>query len=459
MTWLAWLAGAAVGAAAVPLALMPNRWVAAAVIGAWTTAAVLASGRARQASLAVLVLSLQIGLALYLTSVPAVPSVGASWPNSPAVPLASLAAAGALLLRGRGVWSWGGRLAGWTAAMAAATLASLAGSPETTIGASHLLLLGAYYFILLVAANTIRERADLDLVVRALAASLAVQSVVYFVQVFLGGTFTPAGEWIPAGEGLGRFGGTVGARPAMFSSFLLPLVLASAAEVLTSAERGVWVRFGIPALAGTAALFLTFTRASWVGLALGLAYVVVAAGRRRWLRRGRLWIPGCALLALVAALAPRILARAAEDHGAAFEERWALIQMAWRVIEAHPLAGVGAGAYPYVFRDYLTPDLADRWLYVVHNVYVLRAAETGLPGALAWIGFLAAAFRLARPERMRDTAAQRLALGWRAGLLALAWEMLWDVSVGPAANSLLWFLCGVMIAAGRLREANVEQVR
>ena len=169
-----------------------------------------------------------------------------------------------------------------------------------------------------------------------------------------------------------------------------------------------------------------------------------------------MWGLACILTALVVALAPKILARVGEDHGAAFDERWALIQMALRVIEAHPFLGVGAGAYPYVFRDYLTPELADKWLYVVHNVYVLRAAETGLPGVAAWLALLAAAFRLASPGRMLHPAARRLALGCRAGLLALGWEMLWDMSLGPAATSLLWFLCGLMLAAARVGREGYE---
>jgi O-antigen ligase len=235
----------------------------------------------------------------------------------------------------------------------------------------------------------------------------------------------------------------------MFSSFLLPLLLIALAHLLTSPDRRVWTRYGVPAAAGTAALILTFTRASWIALALGLGYLVIAARRRHWLLPGRLRLLATVLLALGIVLSPKILARVAQDHGTAFEERWSLVQMALRVIAAHPVTGVGAGAYPYVFRDYLTPELADKWLYVVHNVYVLRAAETGLPGAAAWLVFLAVAFRRASPEPASYPLAQRLVLGWRAGLIALGWEMLWDVSLGPAANSLLWFLCGLTAVRSR----------
>ncbi len=450
MRWWVWAAGAAAGAASVRLALLPDRWVVAVLAGAWTVAGVLASGRVRRTALVVFVLSLQIGLALYLTEPGPAPSVGSSWPNSLAAPLPALTAAGALLARPSGPWFWGGAPAAWAAAVAGTTAVSVLGSPEPWIGVCHVFLIGAFGLILLAGANCVQDAADLNAVQRALRFSLALQSLLYGLQTLLGATFTPAGEWLVSEDGWGRYGGTVAARPAMFCSFLLPLVLAALAHVLTSGERGVWRRYGLPAAMGTAAVILTVTRASWMGLMLGVGYLAVAAGRRGWLRRGRTGTLACICVGIGLALSPKILARVSDDHQAAVRERWALVQMAWRVIQAHPLAGAGAGAYPYVFRDYLTPELSDRWLYVVHNVYVLRAAETGAPGAAAWVMFLIAAFRAACPERMRHPAARRFALGWRAGLVALSWEMLWDVSLGPAVNSMLWFLCGVMAAAARL---------
>jgi len=456
--WACALGGAVAGVASLRIALLPDRWVVAAVLGVWTLAAALAWGELRRPALLVFAFSLQIGLALYVTDPPTAPSVGASWPGSLALPLATLTALAALATRARGDWIWGGGLAVCAGLLAATTLVSVPGSPERLIGVAHLAMIGAYYVVLLAAANAVRDWRDFESVVRVLLAALALQSGIYFVQHLAGATFTPAGEWIAAQDAaLGRYGGTVGARPAMFSSFLLPLLLIALAFLLASRERGVWIRYGAPAAAGAAALILTFTRASWIGFALGLVYLLVAAWRRGWLVRGRMWALAGALLAVAAVLSPKILARVAEDHGAAFDERWSLILMAQRVIEANPWTGVGAGAYPYVFRDYLTPELADKWLYVVHNVYVLRAAETGLPGVAAWMAFLVVAFRLAAPERMGRPAAALAALGWRAGLIALAWEMLWDVSIGPAAGSLLWFLSGLMLAGARLgREENDE---
>lgn len=444
------VAGLAAGLASRRLAEMPDRWLVATLLGLSAAPIVLLSGRIARATLVVFVLSLQLGLSLYLTDPPAASSVGASWPNSLALPIGSLTGLVALVAARRRGWRWGGGLAGATALLLAATAASLVESPARMAGLAHLLVLAAYYIVFLAGANAVRDAEDLDLVRRLLGLTLVVQSVVYFAQSLLGATFSPTGEWmeIPEGE-LARPGGTVGMRPAAFSSFLLPLLLLAVSEFLTSKQPGSRWRGALLTAAGGGALALTFTRASWIGFALGLVYLMVAGWRRGWLRARRVAVVAVALLVVGLVLSPKILLRVSDDHASDLKERWSLVAMALRVIEAHPWTGVGAGAYPYVFREYLTPDLADRWLYVVHNVYVLRAAETGLPGLAAWLLFLAVAFRKASPERMSDPAAGRMALGWRAGLIALAWEMLWDVSLGPAANSLMWFLCGVMAAGER----------
>lgn len=449
--WVLAPAGVALGVLCLPLAAMPGRWVAAAVAGAFLLVATLAAGRPRRAALVLFVFSLQLGLALYLTEPPSRGSYGASWPDALALPLASLTALAALATAGLRRTVWSRSFAAGVGLLVLTTVAAIPGSPVRLIGLAHVVMLGAYLLILLAAANSVRDAGDLELVIGVLMATLVLQSLVYFVQSLAGATFTPSGEWIEQSDsGPGRYGGTVGTRPAAFSSFLLPLVLVALARLLTSTEPGVWWRYGAPAVLGSAALILTYTRASWGALLLGLAYLAAAAARRRLLVRARAWMLLAALTVLLAALSPWILRRASDDHRAALDERRALIEMALRVIRAHPWTGVGPGAYPFAFRDYLTPELADRWLFVVHNVYVLRAAETGLPGLAALLLFLWASFRIAGPDRMVNPAARSLALGWRAGLLALASEMLWDVSLGPAATGLLWFLCGLMPAAARI---------
>ncbi len=448
--WLSATGGIAAGLAIVCLAEMPVRWLAAVLLGAGVVAAALMTGQPRRAALFLTAFSLQIGLVLYVTKPEPASDLGASWPNSLALPLGTLVALGALLCGMRRPFTWGGTAGICAGIIAFITGASLRGSPRPFLGVCHVVLVFAYYAIFLAAANCVREVRDLRLTHHALMISLALQSLVYFAQSLIGATFTPAGEWIePTSQSLGRYGGWVGTQPAAFASFLLPLLLLAAARLLTTPDLRP-LDSAVPlTVLGLSALCLTFTRAAWIGFGLAVIYLTGASARRAMLvRRNALLLAVC-FMAVVGALGPKISIRLRQDHASALEERWSLIRMGWQVARAKPLAGVGAGAYPYVFENYLTPDLAKGWLYVVHNVYVLRAAETGLPGLAALVLLLCAFFRLASPERMPETGARVMALGWRAGLIALSWEMLWDVSLGPAANSLLWFLSGLMISAAR----------
>lgn len=443
--WLSAAVGVGAGLCVARVAELPDRWVAAAVAGAVVAPAILMARRPGRAALVLFAFSLQIGLVLYLTEPPPSAGVGFSWPTSLALPLGSLTGLAALALVGRRPLRSSRSIAISTGLLALTTAASIFGSQEPFIGFCHVVLVLAYFVIFLAAANAVQDEDELELVRRVLLATLVLQCLIYFLQVLLGGTFTATGEWIEQPDAALRYGGTVGERPATFSSFLLPLLLLAAADFLTGSDHRL--RRGGLIVLGAVTLILTLTRASWMGFALGLLYLLAACARRRISVRRNAGLLAIMLLAVMAALAPKIWTRATEGSQGAFEERRALVEMALRVARAHPLTGVGAGAYSFVFRDYLSPDLADDWLYVVHNVYALRAAETGLPGLAALLIFLCVAFRLAAPERMRSPCARRMALGWRAGLIALAWEMLWDMSLGPATNSLLWFFCGLMVAA------------
>ncbi len=95
--WLSASGGVAAGLAIVWLAEMPVRWVTAVLLGAGIVAAALMTGQPRRAALFLTAFSLQIGLVLYLTKPEPASDLGASWPNSLALPLGTLAALGALL--------------------------------------------------------------------------------------------------------------------------------------------------------------------------------------------------------------------------------------------------------------------------------------------------------------------------------------------------------------------------
>jgi O-antigen ligase len=293
--------------------------------------------------------------------------------------------------------------------------------------------------------------------VRLLLLTLAVQSVIYAVQSTLGVSFTLEGDVI-AQDVVPRPGGTVSTNPAGFASFIMPLLLIAVAR-LTDRERqdGTLWLLAVIGL-GLAAIGLTYTRVAWAGLAGALVWLFVAARARGKLRPSTArWVIIGAVVAGVACWPLMAMRLAESPNSEAYEERAGLMRIALEVVAAHPLTGIGTGAYSQRFKDYLPGDLPDQWLYTVHNEYLLRAAEVGVVGGVAFVALLVAGFGVTRRLiRAPDLTLRTLGLGCSAGLLALAWQMYWVPWRGFEYNAMLWFLLGVCDAAAARLAADAQ---
>jgi putative inorganic carbon (hco3(-)) transporter len=128
---------------------------------------------------------------------------------------------------------------------------------------------------------------------------------------------------------------------------------------------------------------------------------------------------------------------------------------ALRVVEEHPLTGVGWMRFIDVSEDYVrqSDDIPLTNIHIeVHNVVLGRAAELGLPGAALWVlcllaGPVAAALRpLSRSSDVE---------GWRLVLIAALTCWLVAIMVSPVPyplpNDLVWLLGGLVAAGGRRR--------
>jgi O-antigen ligase len=353
-----------------------------------------------------------------------------------------------------GTLRWGGALGFPVAILFSCYLLPLLASTERFLGFSYLLTQLQYYFIFWLPLNFVRTEIQLDRIIRLLLLILALQSLIYYIQSLLGITFTLTGEVLPEGE-LPRPGGTVSTNPSGFASFILPLVFLAIARFVSphSASSRRWHISALIGL-GIGAIALTLTRAAWGSLILGLGCFVILGYRRAVLSLREILLLGALVLLAGIAAAPMIAARlegAPLEHS--YNERAALMHMAVNVIEAKPLTGVGPGAYGQKYKAYLTPELAGKWQYIVHNHYLLRTAENGIPGGIAFVLLLVAAFRYAVKLTHSDLPSVRaIALAASAGISALAFEMYWDIWVGFTYNALLWFIFGLLCAAGTIDE-------
>ena len=346
---------------------------------------------------------------------------------------------------------WGRPLLVPLALMFGAMFVAIAFSGERFVGVTALLYHLELYLVFWVVLQMVQTKADLERVLRLLLVVLAIQCVIYFIQSALGVGFNLEGDKIEQGT-VPRPGGTVSSNPAGFASFAIPILMVAMARFLMSARRYERRYLAVLIAMGVTAVGLTFTRVAWAGLLVSSAMLVMTTWRRGFLpTRGIVWI-AVALAITLAALAPGILYRNEEAPlDEAYSERHGLMLIALEIIREHPLTGVGPGAYAYVYKRHLPENLGDQWLYKVHNEYLLRTAESGIAGGIAWVLLLVTGFRLARQlSRIPVFAIQTLGLGWSAGILALAWQMYWVPWDGFQYNVLLWVFLALTIAAQRI---------
>lgn len=182
-------------------------------------------------------------------------------------------------------------------------------------------------------------------------------------------------------------------HPNIAAGILLTGVLA---VIGTWAARGRALRWAGVLLApfGLLALLLTFSRAAWLGLALG-GLVLALAGwrhlRRPEVRRAAL---AGALLCLVTALAFAVLhwpLLSARTQGSeptemrSIADRIVFTDFALRAIGERPLTGVGAGNFGWQSSAYLRETFYALRGDNVHNIYLLVWAELGTPGVLLFL--------------------------------------------------------------------------
>jgi putative inorganic carbon (HCO3(-)) transporter len=302
-----------------------------------------------------------------------------------------------------------------------------------------------YVFLYLLILNVVRTKNDFQYVIRLLFITVCIQSLVSFIQASLGLTFTPTGEAFET-IGVTRVLGTASSNPAGFASFLIPPLMISVALLLAKDVHPRALTLAA-AFLGATAIGFSFTRAAWIGLGLGycaIAFLLALVDRLNW---RRFLIGLTAAAAGILALLPRMLERITPDYTlqGSFDERLGLMTIAFRMIQEKPIFGFGAGSYQHVFKPYAYG--LDQWIFVVHNEFLLRAAETGIPGALAFIWILWTGWTFAsRLAKSNNILLSTVAVGWLGARVALVWQMQWVPWNGFGYNAMLWLSLGVIQA-------------
>jgi O-antigen ligase len=198
------------------------------------------------------------------------------------------------------------------------------------------------------------------------------------------------------------------------------------------------------------ALLLTYTRGSWIGLAVGLAVVALVLDWR--------YLAGIIVLALAGVfLVPGVTTRlaASADNGGSASFRLGLWQVAGEAMRRHPFFGYGAGDFLGAYRDVVTTrsDLYAGYLgFGAHNSYFELGAEIGVLGAIAFavvtITYATRGLYVATREGVSPYT-KYVALGLSVGLIGFIVNTFTSNTFQhPQSGLFFWILCGVVAGLG-----------
>ena len=149
-------------------------------------------------------------------------------------------------------------------------------------------------------------------------------------------------------------------------------------------EKG-WAKAvaGAIGIAGAVALFLTYTRGSWIALAVGLVVLIILTD----IRFLAVLVAGAAVAVVaVPGVLTRLSASTANEKTASF--RLGLWKVAGETIKRHPALGVGIGEFLTGYREVVStrPELYVGYLgFGAHNAYFALSAEIGLIGGISFL--------------------------------------------------------------------------
>ena len=196
-----------------------------------------------------------------------------------------------------------------------------------------------------------------------------------------------------------------------YSGLLMLVIGLAAARLLFGTHDRMWAALVLPAL--VVALTLTFTRSAWVGACVGVSLLLV-------LKDFRLLAAAPVLAAVVVVLAPpgvtdRVYSMF-DLQDPTTRDRFAMARAGVRMVQDHPLTGVGPDMVQEVYGDYRDVGAVNEITPHLHNVPLHIAAERGLPALAVWLWFVAVAVR----ELFRGLRRSELRALSAGGLAALA---------------------------------------
>lgn len=228
--------------------------------------------------------------------------------------------------------------------------------------------------------------------------------------------------------------------------------------LLTSLAVALWMRWRWTAVLMATTVFITFSTANVVALALFGCIYSLGVGAQDRDPRGKFYaaVFFVALTAIVVAvlfatgyISEFFIAKLSTEEFGSKLDRVDLAVAGLRMSADHPIMGVGLSHYGYNYRPYQLTDFFDRARPVkpiANNPWVELLAETGVVGL---------AFALTFAKRVWAKAAGADGLAFRAGLAGVALGLFTFPSITVL---FIWAFCGLAVGV-RLRQEQDSRLR
>jgi putative inorganic carbon (HCO3(-)) transporter len=243
----------------------------------------------------------------------------------------------------------------------------------------------------------------------------------------------------------------------MYLLLMLPITARFFFSALMKGDHK-WIYFSGTALViGGFAIFTTANRGSWVGLAIGivvmLGYDLFSRGVQLKKVLLGLSVPAMILVTIFAlkygsTFSDRLFSKKAEGM---WEGRKQLQAESFDIIKAHPIFGVGYWNYHL-----------QNTFYFVHNMYLLVAAEVGIPGLIFMAGFLLAILLyIIKGIRSKIFFVSNLSRGCLATLVGFLVSSIPgpDFWINHAVQMYFWMVVALQVALLRLEQRTIAQLK
>ena len=343
---------------------------------------------------------------------------------------------------------------------------SLIYAPDRMLVVLQVIRLLRMGLLVVVIRHYVQNRRDVALVVSLLLLSVVLQGALAIVQAFfntsLGLGFLGERDtiWVISygGVNISRSGGTLGHANALanYLEALSPIALALLtlpAVLLAKGNRLLRILAWLALPAGLIGLLLTFSRAGWGSILIGVLFVLLMTAvfgvtRRSQIVLSALLVTAC--MGIVTALFWDTISQRLSVFGSnSWLVRTGTIQVATEMIRQKPWLGIGANNYMSLAPDYVPYDLHPIFgELIAHNLFYLIAAETGLLGLLAFVFLLWAVIADGfKAVRARVQPLSYIAIGVLGGIVALIAHSMFDwLFFYDPIHTLFWFQVGLLVA-------------